>query len=193
MKRSIWVALGAVATLAVAGPAGATIFACAAGCPVTGGGFSFNADYTVPTNGQAYRWDLWTDTPGVTITLTAPNEVFDADIVSNGNGTFHNDSFLLPTTFTWNEIQGPSHTTIYTQGLRSNFNHCSSASPTGEICGASFNVWGNGSHLLLNTQSTVTIFFSQTPAPEPATWALMLTGFFGLGSMLRRRRAELAA
>ncbi|MFI4950794.1 MAG: PEPxxWA-CTERM sorting domain-containing protein [Caulobacterales bacterium] len=28
--------------------------------------------------------------------------------------------------------------------------------------------------------------------PEPATWALMLTGFFGLGSMLRRRRTAIA-
>ena len=28
--------------------------------------------------------------------------------------------------------------------------------------------------------------------PEPATWAMMLTGFFGLGSVLRRRRATLA-
>jgi hypothetical protein len=28
--------------------------------------------------------------------------------------------------------------------------------------------------------------------PEPATWAMMLTGFFGLGSVLRRRRAALA-
>jgi hypothetical protein len=28
--------------------------------------------------------------------------------------------------------------------------------------------------------------------PEPATWAMMLAGFFGLGSMVRRRRAALA-
>jgi len=28
--------------------------------------------------------------------------------------------------------------------------------------------------------------------PEPATWAMMLLGFFGLGSMLRRRKAALA-
>jgi hypothetical protein len=29
--------------------------------------------------------------------------------------------------------------------------------------------------------------------PEPTTWAMMLTGFFGLGTTLRRRRAALAA
>ncbi|THD59164.1 MAG: PEP-CTERM sorting domain-containing protein [Phenylobacterium sp.] len=29
--------------------------------------------------------------------------------------------------------------------------------------------------------------------PEPATWALMLTGFFGVGGMLRRRQAAAAA
>jgi hypothetical protein len=28
--------------------------------------------------------------------------------------------------------------------------------------------------------------------PEPATWAMMLTGFFGLGAVLRRRRSALA-
>lgn len=32
------------------------------------------------------------------------------------------------------------------------------------------------------------------PVPEPATWAMMIMGFFGLGSMMRRRRlATLAA
>jgi hypothetical protein len=28
--------------------------------------------------------------------------------------------------------------------------------------------------------------------PEPATWAMMLFGFFGLGAMARRRRPALA-
>jgi hypothetical protein len=28
--------------------------------------------------------------------------------------------------------------------------------------------------------------------PEPATWAMMLTGFFGLGAVLRRQRSALA-
>ena len=32
-----------------------------------------------------------------------------------------------------------------------------------------------------------------SPVPEPATWAMMIVGFFGAGSMLRRRRAAVAA
>jgi hypothetical protein len=35
--------------------------------------------------------------------------------------------------------------------------------------------------------------FNANGVPEPATWAMMLTGFFGLGSVLRRRRAALTA
>jgi hypothetical protein len=34
--------------------------------------------------------------------------------------------------------------------------------------------------------------YSANGVPEPATWAMMLTGFFGLGSVLRRRRVALA-
>lgn len=35
--------------------------------------------------------------------------------------------------------------------------------------------------------------FSVTAVPEPATWATMIAGFFGLGGVLRRRRAIAAA
>lgn len=33
---------------------------------------------------------------------------------------------------------------------------------------------------------------SIAPVPEPATWAMMILGFFGLGAVLRRRQAALA-
>ena len=33
---------------------------------------------------------------------------------------------------------------------------------------------------------------SIAPVPEPATWAMMILGFFGLGAVLRRRKAVLA-
>jgi PEP-CTERM motif len=191
MGRLVWAALLAAGALATAGSAGASILACTTGCTVSGG-FYF-ADYTVPSDGQAYRWDLWTDTPGVTINLASPNETFDTEIVSNGDGTFHNDIFLLGTGYAWNEIQAPSHTTIYARSLQADFNHCSSSSPAGDICAASFNVWGNGSFLTVDSGNPVTVFFSQTAVPEPATWALMLSGFFGLGLALRRRSGAMAA
>ncbi len=190
MKRSVWAALVTAGTLATAGSAGATLFTCTTGCTVHEG--VYFADYTVPSDGRAYRWDLWTDTPGVTIHLTSPNETFDTELVSNGDGTFHNGAFLLGTGFTWSETQAPSHTTIYTRSLQADFDHCTGSSPTGDICAGSFNVWGNGTVLTVDTRSPVTVFFSQTAVPEPATWALMLSGFFGLGLALRRRRAAVA-
>jgi hypothetical protein len=192
MKRSVWAALVTAGALTVAGSAGATtLLACATGCTVSGG--LYFADYTVPSDGRAYRWDLWTDTPGVTINLTSPNETFDTELVSNGDGTFHNDAFLLGTGFAWSATQAPSHTTIYTRSLQADFNHCTGSSSAGDICAGSFNVWGNGTLLTVDTRSPVTVFFSQTAVPEPATWALMLSGFFGLGLALRRRGAAVAA
>ncbi len=188
MGRSIWAALCAPGALAFAGPAGAFVLTqCLTGCVVDA--YGFFADYTVPPDGRLYRWDLWTDTPDVTIHLPHPNETFDTEIVSDGNGAFHNASFLLGVGYAWSEVQAASHTTIYTRTNQVDFNHCTSSSPAGDVCAASFNVWGNGSVLSVNSRTPVTVFFSQTAIPEPAAWALMLTGFFGLGAAVRRRRA----
>ncbi len=52
-----------------------------------------------------------------------------------------------------------------------------------------------GSILQLNVpgSSSATLFTSVAPVPEPATWAMMLVGFAGIGvSMRRRRRVPLA-
>jgi hypothetical protein len=189
--RRIWWAAAMTAAMMVGGQANALILnACAGGCPVQGGAL-FDVDYTVAADGQSYRWDLWSDAahPDVLINLNAPNEAFDVDTISNGDGTFHTDSFLLGATFTWNEVVEPGHTTIFTRALQTDFNHCSPASSAGEVCAAQFNVWGNGSSIWVNTQDPMTVFFSQSAVPEPATWAMLLLGFFGLGAVLRRRRA----
>jgi len=37
------------------------------------------------------------------------------------------------------------------------------------------------------------VAFATSPAPEPASWALMILGFGGAGAMLRRRRTSLLA
>jgi hypothetical protein len=44
--------------------------------------------------------------------------------------------------------------------------------------------------LLSSNQITGLDAFSLSTVPEPATWAMMLAGFFGLGASLRRRREE---
>lgn len=36
--------------------------------------------------------------------------------------------------------------------------------------------------------SSNAVLYSTGAIPEPATWAMMLTGFFGMGALLRRRR-----
>ena len=49
---------------------------------------------------------------------------------------------------------------------------------------------------VVNTTNLATgpnnFIYNNAGVPEPASWALMLAGFFGLGSALRRRRAALA-
>jgi len=49
-----------------------------------------------------------------------------------------------------------------------------------------------GSILQLNVpgSSSATLFTSAAPVPEPATWALMLLGFGGMGMALRRGRKQ---
>ncbi|WP_296596720.1 FxDxF family PEP-CTERM protein [Phenylobacterium sp.] len=48
-------------------------------------------------------------------------------------------------------------------------------------------VKGNGG---VNASWSGTGFFAPAPVPEPATWALMISGFGGAGAMLRARRRQ---
>jgi hypothetical protein len=41
-------------------------------------------------------------------------------------------------------------------------------------------------------QIVVSVADPTAPAPEPATWAMMITGFGGVGALIRRRRSTLA-
>jgi len=199
--RKLGLAAFAAAGAMMAGSAQASLLTeCVSGCFVADG--FFFADYTVPDDGRLYRWDLYTDGPGVVINLPGPNETFDQERVSNGDGTFHNDAYLSPTgvQYTWSETQTIGHTEIYTQSLQTGFDHCDSTSPAGEICATTYNIWGNGTVLSLSRDGVnlrapdnYTVFLKITAIPEPATWAMMIGGFFGLGAALRRRRAPAAA
>lgn len=51
---------------------------------------------------------------------------------------------------------------------------------------------GNGTNNF-NTSVLIMDHFAVTATiPEPATWAMMILGFFGMGAMLRRRQSDLA-
>jgi hypothetical protein len=56
---------------------------------------------------------------------------------------------------------------------------------------ALFNTIDFTSNRILSCEDCVT--FQVARVPEPATWATMLLGFFGLGSILRRRKTTLVA
>src|SRR6478609_8000003 len=87
MKRRLGLAVvGAAAVVIGAGaPAQAGLVTCLTGCGVSGNSGQF--DYTVPSDGRFYRWDLITASD-ITATLQAPNERFTEERISNGDGTF---------------------------------------------------------------------------------------------------------
>lgn len=77
-----------------------------------------------------------------------------------------------------------------------------------DYIGPATNVWASGPVVFNLPEGTVTVsmnggggfgtysanmLFQSSGAPEPAAWALMLTGFLGAGVMLRANRSQTAA
>jgi hypothetical protein len=186
MRISGLVGLFAALVFAQAAHASVDFPPCMSGCTTDASGYvPFGTDYTAPTDGGLYRWDLWSDLPNVLISVAAPNEVFGFQKVSNGDGTFHSIDFTP--TFQWTETQSLGHTVIIVGGA-ADFDTCSASTPLGVVRGAQNFIWGNGEQIKVNVPEVVHISGFAAAIPEPAGWGLMLTGFFGLGLALRRGR-----
>lgn len=195
MRGLAWLVLATVMLSFAPAARAAVLTSCTTGCTTDSfGEIPFGVDYTVPTDGHEYRWDLWSDAshPTAIITLEAPNEVFDVANISNGNGTTSSHPFYSTPDFTWNEVMTPGHTAI-TVWAAPDFNFCPSNPAAGTVCAISNSVWGNAAFLTVNVDAPVTITFASTAIPEPAAWSLLIGGFFILGWALRRRRASLQA
>ncbi len=190
MRGLGWLVLAVgMISLSPAARAATVLSHCTTGCTTDSSG-SLTIDYTVPSDGMTYRWDLYTDPshPTATITLQSPNDVFGIDNVSNGDGTT-TPNFVIPG-YTFNEVVAAGHT-IITVWSDANFNNCAGNPAAGTVCSANNSVFGDSVDLKVNADSPVTITFAQTAlgVPEPAVWSLMICGFGTLGWALRRRRA----
>lgn len=182
--------VGAVVALLCAMPAQAGPFNCQNGCdyPIDLG--PFFVDYSLPSDAITYVWTfrLEADDPNTTVSLAPPNQADHTTRYFGGGSTFTSRDFP----FRYEQVITPLLTTITVWAPKS-YNNCASGGPIGEICAEKFDVWGNGAYLYFNTTSdTVRLFSSITAVPEPATWAMMISGF-GLAGAAMRRRANFKA
>jgi hypothetical protein len=193
MRSVAWLAFAAVMlSFAPQARASTGLILCSSGCTTDSSG-SLQVDYTVPSDGLTYRWDLWSDPshPNAMITLAAPNDVNATARTSNGDGTTSFDPVYTLPDFTWNEIVAPGHTEIMVFGPAS-FNFCAGNTPAGTVCNVNNSIFGDNSYLnVADVTGAVTVTFASTPIaiPEPAAWALMIGGFLVVGGALRRRRS----
>ncbi len=181
----------AAALSALASPAAAII--CPFGCYVQS---AFYVDYTVPDDGLTWRWDVFTDStdPSITVRLVHPNQTFTTELIANGDGTFQNvlTDFFAP--YSWQEVLVEPNHSSYLVSAPAGFNNCSPSTLAGQVCAVTYNVWGNGSPLLITASNAVLngplvkISFAATLVPEPESWALMILGLGAAGAMLRRTR-----
>lgn len=149
-------------------------------------------DYTVPTDGHTYKWifDVTSTDPNASVFLSHPTQVEGFLVSPNGAGFDY--TFTSAFSYTFKETVKPGQTSILVKGPQ-DFNNCTSGSPLGQVCGAFYNVWGNGTYLELNATSPVTIAFTALAVPEPETWAMMIVGMGMIGMAKRKRVARLYA
>ena len=157
----------------------------------------FPLDYSVPPDGRTYRWDIayQSEDPLAHVTLDDPNQVEVYFERSLGDGVTESDySWFDGVDFMWTPVTYQPNVASYLVRAPANFDFCAPTTPAGAICAASYNVWGNGTQVHLFANAPVTILrATETLIPEPATWALLLLGFFGAGAVLRSRNRSRVA
>jgi hypothetical protein len=85
------------------------------------------------------------------------------------------------------EAVGATFNATPTTGVWNNY---TAAFNSGATTNASFSLWNE--NLAAQGNDFALDDISVAGVPEPATWAMMLTGFLGMGSILRRNRRQLA-
>jgi hypothetical protein len=209
----------AVSTMWFAPASALSITSCDGGCnfsPTPPGDF-YTTDYTVPPDGKSWRWEftLQSVDTNATMFVNKPNEIFSVVKYQNSDGSpaqmfggFHTLSVNIPSKIALNQEDTNyiaslhynfaehvlPHYTWIDVNAPANFDHCGDPAYANRICGGNFNIWGNSTGLTFNSTAPGKVFFSSylLAAPEPAAWALMIGGMFGVGAVLRGQRSAAA-
>lgn len=159
---------------------------------------------------KAYFYPTFTPSPDVGKSFVA----LDGDSAVNGSvsqtltGLEVGKTYTL--TFDWAAAQLINRTGDITEQLQVSFGGQTFLTPVLAVPSGGFSGWKTATMFFTPTATTQTLKFLSlgTPdglppiaaldsvsltVPEPATWAMMLVGFGGIGAMIRRRRQTLVA
>jgi len=179
----------AAAAFLTAAPAYAQV-GCAAedgGCDIPPEVTDYGPDYTVPDDGQTYKWTFVLSQPNAFIFVPPPNQVefFGTKRTATGFEDLYGGEFP----YRFDQIIRPGASTVFVWAPKGQ-NTCSQPGPIGEVCFRYYRVWGNGQtydYQGIDGEFNLKVFVEAVP--EPATWALMLGGFGFVGAFARGRRA----
>ena len=137
-----------------------------------------------------------------------PNVNVQGSITQLINGLVVGDSYNLD--FNWGAAQLANRTGATTEQLHITFGGQTADTGVLAVGSGAFSGWQNGHFVFTASSTSQTLSFlsigtpgglppialldgvSLTAVPEPATWAMLLFGFGGIGAMMRRRRQMLA-
>jgi hypothetical protein len=153
-------------------------------------------DYTIPDDGQTYKWTFVMEEPGATFWLSPPNELETFEYRRTATG-YEPGPYLPDAPYKFEQTVAPNLTTIFVRVPKGKPFSCNRPGPIGEICASSYRVWGNATQVITtglpsDAESFRVRIYSEA-VPEPATWGLMLVGIAGVGTAIRRRRTLAAA
>jgi hypothetical protein len=180
-----------------------------------GGNPTTNAvsQYSPPSTGEHFRSDVVASPDGGPFVALDGDTDVQGSISQTLNGLDTTHTYTL--TFDWGAAQLANRAGTITEQLQVSFGAQSFLTPVLTATdpgssGALFSGWHTATFIFTPTSSTQTLTFLSIGAPsglppmavldgvsltvpEPATWAMMLIGFGGIGAMIRRRRQTLVA
>lgn len=156
----------------------------------------YNYDYGgLTTDGQTLKIDFYitSDDPNATFSHSGPTQIDYYTYFMNNIGDVSQISSLYAyKQYRWERVASPRGVVSYlarTPKYDVVGYHCDDPAYIGKICRQSFQSIFNSALITVKGNSLVTVREEFSVAPEPAMWALMISGFSLTGIAIRRRMA----